>query len=184
MEVTGKFVSAAVDLYGKLTATFLINEKETALNELNRFAQHADDELSITVKKYRKKRSLDANAMLWSCINKIAGATGQDSWDVYLMMLERYGQFTYIKVREEAVGRIKSQWRECKEVGFEEFRDGSKYIELLCYYGSSTYDSREFSILLDGVISSMKDLHLQIPATKDVQRSLEAWEANYKARTK
>lgn len=182
MEVTGKFANAAVDLEGNLTATFLINEKESALGELNKFSQRSDDLLSITVKKHRKKRSLDANAMLWSCINKIAGKTGRDSWDVYLMMLERYGQFTYIKVREDAVERIKSQWRECREVGFEEFRDGARYIEMLCYYGSSTYDSKEFSILLDGVIDSMKDLGLQIPATKDVQRSIEAWEAQYNMR--
>ena len=182
MEATGRFVTAAVGLDGTLTATFQINDKESVLTELNKFAQRADDLLSISVRKHRKKRSLDANSMFWSCINKIASKTGRDSWDVYLMMLEMYGQFTYIRVREDAVERIKSQWRECKEVGFEEFKDGARYVEMICYYGSSTYDTKEFSILLDGVISSLKDLGLQVPATKDVQRSIEAWEASYKMR--
>lgn len=184
MEVTGKFLNAAVSLDGELSATFQINKKESALNELNKLSQNSDDLLSITVKKHRKKRSLDANAMLWSCINQIAGKTGRDSWDVYLLMLEMYGQFTYIRVREDAAERIKSQWRECKEVGVEEYRDGTRYVELLCYYGSSTYDAKEFSALLDGVISSMKDLGLQVPATKDVQRSIEAWEQRYKVRSR
>lgn len=184
MEATGRFINAGVDLDGNLTATFLINEKETALSELNRLAQNSEDTLSIKVTKHRKKRSLDANAMLWSCLNKIAGKLGKDSWSVYLMMLERYGQYTYVKVREDAVQRVKEQWRECREVGVEEYRDGTRYVELLCYYGSSTYNSHEFSVLLDGVIDSMKDLGLQIPATKDVQRSIEAWEAMYNRRLK
>lgn len=182
MDVTGKFRTASVDLEGRLTATFEILEKEQALIELNNMSQNPEAVLDIKIKKHRKKRSLDANALLWSCLNKIAGKLGKDSWSVYLMMLERYGQYTYVKVREDAVQRVREQWRECREVGVEEYMDGTRYVELLCYYGSSTYNSSEFSVLLDGVIDSMKDLGLQIPATKDVQRSLEAWEVQYMRR--
>ena len=50
---------------------------------------------------------------------------------------------------------------------------------LLCYYGSSTYDTKEFSVLLDGIIEDMKDLGLQPPMPREVRAALEEWERQH-----
>ena len=47
---------------------------------------------------------------------------------------------------------------------------------MLCYFGSSTYNSKEFSVLLDGVVSEMQELGLQPPPSGDMKRSIEALE--------
>ena len=47
---------------------------------------------------------------------------------------------------------------------------------MLCYFGSSTLDSKEFSVLLDGVISEMKEMGLETPTSKEMQRAIERWE--------
>ena len=57
--------------------------------------------------------------------------------------------------------------------------NGRKAVQLLCYYGSSTYDTKEFSVLLDGVIEDMKDLGLQPPMTREIQAALAEWEKTH-----
>lgn len=133
-----------------------------------------DQRLSIDIKKYRKKRSLDANGMLWACIGDIAKAINADKWDVYLMMLKRYGVYTYGVFKESKIEHVKKMWRETEVVGEVDI-NGEKGIQMLLYFGSSTYDTAEFSRLLDGVISEMKEMGLQVPASKETQALLDAW---------
>lgn len=130
--------------------------------------KYADKELDITFVRHRKKRSMDANAMLWACLGEMARALKSDPWDVYLYMLERYGKFTHILVKPEAVESVKAMWRETKVVG-----ERNGMIQMLCYFGSSTYNTKEFSYLLDGVISEMKEMHLETPPSEDMRRILE-----------
>lgn len=124
----------------------------------------------IEFKEYKARRSLDANALLWACIGEIAGAITADKWTVYLMMLRRYGQFVRIAVPAAEVDNIRKQWREIEVVG-----EYGGVTELLCYYGSSTYDTKQFSILLDGVISEMKEMGLRAPDSGTMRRTLAAW---------
>lgn len=133
--------------------------------------------LELTVKEWKKKRSLNANALMWVCLGEIADVLRVDKWEVYLQMLRRYGRFTYVAVRPSVVDAVKRQWRECEEVG-EININGQKAIQLLCYFGSSTYDTKEFSILLDGIFSEMKELGIPTPADEELERALKEWEKN------
>lgn len=133
-----------------------------------------DELLSIDIKKYRKKRSLDANGLLWHCIGEIANALRTDKWEVYLMMLKRYGVYTYGVFRENKIEHVKKMWRETEVVGEVDI-NGEKGVQMLLYFGSSTYDTAEFSRLLDGVISEMKEIGLQPPTSGEMRRLLEEW---------
>lgn len=94
-------------------------------------------------------------------------------------MLRRYGKYTYIVVKKSVVDKVKEQWRECEVVG-EITVNGQKAVQMLCYFGSSTYDTKEFSVLLDGVISEMQEMGLETPADRDVRESLEGLEKREK----
>ena len=167
IKTTGKITGLQLDYRSK---------KPIASVELN--AEPADIEklfdlkLDIKLEKAKKKRSLDAHAMLWACLSEIAGATGMPNWDAYLHELKRYGKYTHILVKEEALEDIKSLWRETEEVGKR-----GNMVELICFFGSSTYNSTEFSKLLEGVISDMKDLGLVPPPSSDMRRAIEELEA-------
>lgn len=171
MEWTGKVVGASVDpISGAMTCTVTVNEKDAVIRSLADIDR--EKEYAIKVSRKQKRRSLDANAMLWACLADIAQVLRADKWEVYLKMLKRYGTYTYITAKPHAVEKIKKVWRECEEVGTDPNGD----VEMLCYYGSSTYDTQEFSVLLDGVISEMKELGIKIPLPKDVERSLAIWD--------
>ena len=127
------------------------------------------------ISEHKEKRSLNANGLLWSCLGEIATALRADKWEVYLQMLKRYGTYTYICVKPNMVEAVKKQWRECEELGHVDIK-GRDSVQMLCYFGSSTMNSKEFSVLLDGVISEMKELGIPTPAEKDLDRALREME--------
>lgn len=174
MKFKGKLVGVSRDfITKKLNISFETSEDITSdIDNLK------DLDLSIEAKKFTKKRSLDANALLWSCIGEIAAVLRSDKWSVYLEMLKRYGKYTYILVKPHVVDAMRTQWRETEVIGEVEV-NGQKSVQMLCYFGSSTYDSREFSILLDGVISEMKELGLQPPASRELRQAIEKWEKDH-----
>lgn len=175
MNLTGKVLEVKKNLFTNKTNIYL---------EIN---QPIDDEMKslenlelvdVRLKKYRKHRSIDANHLLWHCLGEIAKELQADKWEVYLQMLRRYGKFTYICVKPSAVEALKEQWRECEVIGEVDIH-GEKSIQMLCYFGSSTYDSKEFAILLDGVISEMKEMELPIPASHIMEKAIADWERTY-----
>ena len=131
--------------------------------------RYKDKELDITIVRHSKKRGLAANAMLWACLGEIAAAARTDNWSAYLYMLERYGKYSTVLIKAEALPDLRRVWRETRVVGERE--DGM--VEVLCFYGSSTYTTEEFSGLLDGVVSDMKELGLTPPPSREMQAALE-----------
>jgi len=165
MEFTGTIKSITTD-----TITFTANENVAAEYEKLKNCE----KLSIEVKKYRERRSLDSNAYLWVLLQKMAEVLHTDKWFVYLLMLKRYGQFTYIVVKPSAVEGVKKQWRECEEVG-EIDVNGTMAVQMLCYYGSSTYNTKEMSVLIDGVVNDAKELDIETLPPDELRQMKERW---------
>lgn len=160
---------------GSYRITFTINEKES-IREIDKIKDC--EKLSIEAKKYRERRSLDANALLWKCLGQLAEALHSEKWEVYLLMLKRYGKFTHMMVEEDAVEATKLQWRECEIVGYITV-NGKKFAQMLAYFGSSRYNTKEFSHLLDGVISEMREMGLETPLSEEMKAALERWDKQW-----
>lgn len=141
-------------------------------DEVIRWLTTQDRDSAWDIVPHKEKRSVNANALLWKMLGEIATALRTDKWSVYLMMLKRYGTFTYICVKPKAVEAVKKQWRECEVIG-DITINGDPAVQMLCHYGSSTMNTKEFSVLLDGVISEMKEMGLETPADRDLQRAIE-----------
>lgn len=136
-----------------------------------------DKELSIEAKKYFEKRSGKANRLLWACLTEIAQSQTppRDKWEIYLDYIKRQGQCTMLQIIPEALPKLQQQWRECEVVG-RPVVNGRNMLDVLCYFGSSTYNSREFSLLLEEVIEDMKDAGLPIPTSEELQRAIKELE--------
>lgn len=169
MRIKGKLSAVYPDI---MTGrhTIAIQMLEGNITEIEKYK---DKDLTVEIKQYRKMRSNDANAMLWACLSEIAEAFGGDKWDYYLQALRKYGQYTLVEMDKEAVPKFRMMYRECEVIGE---RDGM--VQLMCYYGSSTYNTKEFSVLLDGVIDDMKQAGLEVPPSEEMRRALEAWGKN------
>lgn len=126
------------------------------------------------IKKHYEKRSLNANALFWKGCGLIAEATRRDNWGVYLDLLKDYGEFTYIVVKPQAVAQFKEIYRLCEEVGEVEI-NGKKGMQLLCFFGSSTYDKKQMARLIDGMMQEIRALDIDFVPDDDITRAVSEW---------
>ena len=133
------------------------------------------------LKEHRKKRSLDANAMAWSLINQIADALRIPPVEVYRQAIQDIsGNNEIIPIKEEAVEQFKQAWS-CHGIGWM-CRDLGKskiagYRNLIVYYGSSVYDSKQMSDLINALVQDCKALGIEVLSEREKTLLLEEWEA-------
>lgn len=173
MEFTGKIETISKDIVsGKMRITFMANEEMNIINGYEELK--LVDKLAIIAKKFRNKRSLDANGYMWVLLQKMAEVLKTDKWTLYLKMLKQYGQFTYIVVKPGVVDHMKSQWRECEVVGDIEV-NGVKAVQMLCYFGSSTYNTKEMSVLIDNIVQEAQELGISTISPTELKEMKERW---------
>lgn len=131
-------------------------------------------ELSVEVKTYRHKRSLNANSYFWLILSEMAAILHTTKDELYLVMLERYGVYTHLIVKPNVVERVKEEWRTVRELG-EVIVNGAKGVQLQCYFGSSSYDSKEMAILIDGVVQEAKELGINTMPSDELARIKSEW---------
>ena len=180
MEFNGELKDISKDWKSnKFNITFIMDNApdECAIEKLR------DNKLSVKATKFRKKRSLDANGLLWHCLGKIAIALETDKWDVYLQMLKRYGKYTYICVKPNVVESVKAQWRECEVVGEIDI-NGTKAVQMLCYFGSSTYNTKEMCLLINLLVELAKSLNIETKSKAEIESLLKEWDKSVNKRFK
>lgn len=131
--------------------------------------------LKLTISKLRKKRSLNANAYLWVLCEKIAKALQTSKDEVYEEMLNRYGTYDY-----DDIGYITIQIRnyvDIKRLGghwqlLTQDDDWSGYIKIK---GSSEYNTKEMSTLIDGVVYECKELGIETLPPHELEIMKQAW---------
>lgn len=135
------------------------------------------DKLTLTVKQYRKNRSLDQNRLMWALLEIMAqemngGRTGGvTAWDCYLDMIDKYGaKFEYLECQTEAFPSLKNMFRALKVV--EERPTKGTYM-CKAYVGSSEYDTKEMTMLIDGIFDELAQMG--VDADKDVRYLWEEW---------
>lgn len=91
------------------------------------------------------------------------------------MMLERYSRaFTHIIVKPDIVDRVKVEWRTVRELG-EITVNGMTGIQLQCYFGSSTFDTKEMSVFIDGLVYECRQLGIETLPPEEIERMKQEW---------
>lgn len=177
MKLTGRIVDASVDFETGVPKITL------AINEKNDFLQGYDDlkdieKLSIEIKQFRARRSLDANAYCWVLIDKIAENQGISKEEVYRESIKNIGGNSEIVcVKNEAVERLCEGWRR-NGIGWQTDTFPSKIdncTNVILYYGSSVYDTKQMSLLLENLIQDCKALGIQTETPKMIAKMKSLW---------
>lgn len=169
-----KFKGKLKSIHKELLSDNYIVSFEMEEGDLAQADKITNKELVITAETFKDLRSGEANRLLWDCLGKIAKFENKDKWQVYLESLKKYGQYTYFNMKAEAFDAFKEGWRECEIIGSFEL-DGVQYYEVLCYFGSSHYSTKEFAQLLDGVIQDLVDTGQDKPLSREMRRALDQW---------
>lgn len=145
--------------------------KSPDYGEIRRFAYNFQAG-NYEIERRRKKRSLDANALCWAVINEIANVLRTDKDSIYIDMLKKYGQSEIISV--EATVNVKGYFKYYDVFGKGYVKD-KEFTHYKVYKGSSEYDTREMSILLDGIISEAKALDIEVISEREKSLLLMEW---------
>lgn len=126
------------------------------------------------IEPYRKKRSLDANGYLWVVLRQMAEKLKTTDKEIYREMIRRVGQVDILPVKDDAIETFVRRW-EANGDGWQvdvigACKNTEGYSNLRCYYGSSVYDTKEFSILLDEVITEAKELGIDTATLDEIER--------------
>lgn len=141
-------------------------------NQLINWLLNQDENKIFEIKEYREKRSLNANAYFYVLQNKLAQVLNTSNDELHFELLKRYSDATIISIFDDS--SIKGL---CKY--YEEYKTGEvKGIPVTMYKAyrpSSEMDTKQFSRLLDGLISECKEVDIET-MTPDELRRLEGYE--------
>lgn len=128
---------------------------------------------TVEIKEYRPKRSLDSNGYLWILCDKIAARIGISKVEVYRKAIKEIGgNSDTVCVLEKAADALCSGW-EHNGLGWITDRFPSKIdgcVNVTLYYGSSTYDSKTMSRLIDSLIEDAKELGIETMTPQELAR--------------
>lgn len=132
-----------------------------------------DGEVNIEIKKYCKRRSLDANAYAWVLVDKIATVLRTDKADVYRQQIRNIGGVSEIVcIQNAALEKFRAAW-EKNGLGWQTDTIPSKIdgcTNVVLYYGSSTYDANQMTQLIDHLIQDAKALGIETMTPLELER--------------
>lgn len=141
-------------------------------DEVIKWLLNQDRDKVFEVKPYHPKRSLNANNFCWHLCNEMANVLRTSKDEVYLEMLKRYGQCEVVSVLSDIdISRFVKYYEEIGKGHVE----GKEFTHYRCYIGSSEYNSREMSILIDGIISEAEALGIETLPTTAIERMKALW---------
>lgn len=148
-------------------------------NILNAIDDLLDKILNCTLKLFRNKRSLDANAYFWVLCGKLAAKTRQNKSDIYKALIKEIGNnFEIVPIRNDALETWCKNWEhrgegwQCNIIG-ESKLEG--YTNVCCYYGSSTYDIEQMSALIDSIVFDCKEQGIETMTPRELAMLKEEW---------
>jgi len=152
--------------------------KPSAPSQALEFCQEMKDIKYVAeLKEYRVKRSLSANDYLWVLCQKIAEIIKSTKNEVYIESIRAKGQFTTLTIGREAAETFIKKWAMRGLGWYAELVDGQdeENIQVIAYYGSSVYDSREMAVLLDYIIQEAQYLGIETAAPNELLRMKQQW---------
>lgn len=128
------------------------------IEQIIKYLFNQDKTKLFEIKEHKDKRSKSQNAYMWELISKIADMQRLKKEDIYFQMLKDYGQSEIVSI--SSIVNPKGYLKYYEKIG-EGKVNNNDFIHYKVYKGSSEYDSREMTILIDGVIQECKQLDIE-----------------------
>jgi hypothetical protein len=135
------------------------------------------EETKFELKEYREKRGQQANKYYWSLINELANVLRMDKEDLHFKMLQSYGQHELISVLADI--DLSNFIKYYVEAG-ESVLNGKTFKHYKVFKPSSEMDSKEFSILLDGLVQECKQQGIETLEDKEIEEMIKNYESTRK----
>lgn len=120
-----------------------------------------DEDKTYVLSIANEKRSNDANAYYWTLLGKLSDKIGIPPKDIYRTHIKDVGgNYEVVPIRDDAYETWIKNWQKkglgwvCESIGASKLRG---YTNCICFYGSSTYDTKQMSRLIDLCVQDCKE---------------------------
>lgn len=156
----------------------LLNIPLTDAEEAEKFCSTIKEgEYRLSASKVRQKRSLNANAYLWTMCEMIAQKMGISKTEVYRQAIREVGVYHDMAVMAKDIEEVTRVW-EANGIGWFVERFDSRLPECVrvrCYHGSSLYNTQEMSRLVDYVNEEAHALGIETEIDENLRLMMEHW---------
>lgn len=173
MKTIGEIQDISIDFQTrKPKITILLNS-----NEINQVEELKGLKLNVELNKWKKKRSLNANAYLWVLIKELSKKTEVEPKQIYKDAISYMNTYDVIPIKNEAVDRFIKNWNQngdgwiCEK--FNSKLEG--FTNVRAYYGSSVFDSKEMSQLIEIIVNECKSFGIETKPPEELKSLLEGW---------
>lgn len=140
-----------------------------------------DKVLDVEIKVHREKRSTKANNLCWELCSQIGRSITPPipKEEVYRQAIKDVGIFIQVCIRKGDYEDFDRQWRGRGTGWFTEIVDTHDYmdvVDVMAYCGSSTYDTKAMSTLIDYLVDQAEQMELQIAYDlREIEQIKEDW---------
>ena len=141
-------------------------------------------QLTLELTQLKRKRSLDANSYCWVLCQKIAETISKDKGviytkeDIYKRAIREVGQFETLAVTEAAAEQFIKVW-DSRGLGWYAEEMDSKIAgckKIIAYYGSSCYDTKAMSRLIEYIVQDAKQLKIETMTPNEIASMVDKWD--------
>lgn len=128
-----------------------------------------DKEVHATLKPFKSSRSIEQNDMLWAIITQISDKVNgshreEDLMNIYGTLLQKANiKREYIRTLIQAKPILEQSFRAVLEVpNSRKIENGKETVGFWVYYGSSTFDTKEMTELIDIALDTATEVGIDI----------------------
>lgn len=154
------------------------------MRDAKRFvAEMKQDKYDVEIKVHRDKRSRNANNYLWQLLDHMGEVLGRPKEDLYLHYVRNVGPFKDFTLTEDEAKTFRIAWSKLgtgwptEQVDYTQ--DGNNVV-VRAYYGSSQYNTKQMSRLIDMVVDDAKSIGIETLTPVELARMKEAWDRGQK----
>lgn len=192
MESKGRIISfAPYSLKNKTTIELEIDTADDhTMQDIERLMK---SDVKAIIKTWREGRSRNSNAYFYVLVEKLADAMRVSKPFIHNLMLRKYGQlqridgipvWVVLPETEEVAKRVDEDEtlhvRPTDEV--KTGKDGRLYRTYLLLKGSHELNTKDMSILLDGIISECHEVGVETATPEEIMRMKAMWGMEYDRR--
>ena len=184
MELKAKNLEIKKSLNGDTELIFSVADKDNKIAKLISEDTTLKEFIKLKFEKWRKKRSLDANAYMWVLLGNIAKHENIKSTaeELYKKYIKNVGVYEIMPIKTIAVDAYINRWKRngkgwfCEVLGESKLKD---YTNVITYFGSSSYDTKEMFRLIEEIITDAKELGIETITPAEKEKMMKLYGVDY-----
>ncbi len=180
MKTTGELTEVSLDFKtskGKLA--LLIDTRDMEVLEL--LSNLKEIKLDIEIKKHVEKRSGKSNRYFWELLEQVCEIKHLDKLTEYKRRVKELGIFRVSKIESKDFATLKKTWENWGEawfceVGDTEFIGDTEFKIVFLYYGSSSFDKKQMSRLIDNLVQDCKAMGIETKSPEEIENMLKEYD--------